>query len=150
MANPQPDSATAQREAARRQRTRAYAERNELIAVLARLYDSHLMPATGPLAALNTADAAPEAKRAVICIHSPAGLLCWVITKDEVDEYFASIPRVNESHWDKSTRATRSERLSALTALPPPKDPLTKAKKAKKAQPEPPRRPGDFSRKRVK
>lgn len=139
MANPEPTSATGRMEAARRHRSRAYAERNELIAVLARLYPSHLMPAGGALGTLNT--------RWVVCIHTPA-LLCWVITHEEAEDYFSSMTRITENHWDKSTRVDRSERLSQLTALPPPMP--TKPKKAKKAKKEPPRRPGDFSRKRTK
>ena len=84
-----------------------------------------------------------EAKRAVVCIHSPAGLLCWIVTKAEVDDYFSWMERIKPSHWDQSNRIERSKRLSELTALEPPA-PLTKAKK------EPPRRPGDFSRKRTR
>lgn len=111
MANLEPTSATGRMEAARRHRARAYAERNELIGVLARLYESHLMPAAGGLKTLTT--------RGVVCIHSPAGLLCWIVTAEEADEYFGRMKRVDVNHWDHSTRADRSARLAKLTTLPP-------------------------------
>jgi hypothetical protein len=122
MANLEPTSATGRMEAARRHRARAYAERNELIAVLARLYESHLMPAAGGLKTLTT--------RGVVCIHSPAGLLCWVVTAEEADEYFGRMKRVDVNHWDHSTRADRSARLAKLTKLPPA---IPGPKKKKKA-----------------
>jgi hypothetical protein len=122
-------------DAARRHRSRAYAERNELIAVLARLWDSHLMPVTGALGTLN--------KRAVVCIHSPAGLLCWVVTKEEAEEYFGPMTHIDTNHWDKSTRVERSKRLAELTALPAPKLPRKRAGRGAAK-----RRPGDFSRRR--
>jgi hypothetical protein len=124
-------------EAARRHRSKAYAERNELIAVLARLWESHLMPVSGTLGTLT--------KRSVVCIHSPAGLLCWVITEEEADEYFKPMKRIAANHWDKSTRGQRSKRLAELTALPPP----TAARKRTAAgRGAGKRRPGDFSRRR--
>lgn len=93
--------------AARRHRERAYADRNELIAVLTRLWPSHVMPVTGPLSSLKDG-------RAVLCIHSPAGQLAWIISTEEADETFAALPRLAENHWDKATRAQRSERLAML------------------------------------
>jgi hypothetical protein len=135
MPNPAPTTATGRMEAARRHRSRAYAERNELIGVLARLWDSHLMPVTGALGTLN--------KRSVVCIHSPAGLLCWVVTKEEAEEYFAPMTHIDENHWDKSTRVERSKRLAELTALPVPA-----AVRKRAARGAAKRRPGDFSRRR--
>lgn len=120
-------------------RSRAYAERNELIGVLARLYPSHLMPASrGGLKTLTT--------RMVVCIHSPAGLLCWIVTEEEADTYFKPMARIDDNHWDLSTREDRSGRLAQLTALPPPGTAPAKAKRPRVAA----RRPGDFSRPRTR
>lgn len=107
MAHHEPDSATGRMKAARRHRERAYAARNELISVLARLWPSHVMPVAGHLS--NLADG-----RAVICIHSPAGQLAWIVSTEEADETFAALPRIEENHWDKSTSAVRSERLAMI------------------------------------
>jgi hypothetical protein len=116
------DSATGRMEAARRHRTRAYAERNELIAVLARLYDGHLMPAGGRLESLD--------RRWVVCIHTPEKL-CWVITQEERNQYFKLLDKIDDNHWDHSTRADRSARLEKLTALPPPRAATRPKKKAR-------------------
>ncbi len=107
MARYEPESATGRMKAARRHRERAYAERNELISVLTRLYPAHVMPVGGSLSSVSDG-------RAVICIHSPAGQLAWLVSTEEADQTFASLPRLTEAHWDKSTRADRSERLAAL------------------------------------
>lgn len=107
MAHHEPDSATGRMKAARRHRERAYAERNELIGVLTRLWPSHVMPVAGPLSSLKDG-------RAVICIHSPAGQLAWILSTEEADETFAALPRLTDGHWDRSTRAQRSERLAML------------------------------------
>jgi hypothetical protein len=142
MANPEPESLTGKMKAARRHRSRAYAERNELIAWMARMYESHLMPASGGLKTLST--------RAVVCIHSPAGLLCWVVTQEEVDDYFKPMKWIDSNHWDKSTRGERSRRLAEITALTPAEAVATKPAKGKaKRKPRlAARRPGDFSRPR--
>ncbi len=134
MANREPASVTGRMEAARRHRSRAYAERNELIGVLARLWESHLMPASGGLGTLN--------KRSVVCIHSPAGLLCWVVSAEEAEDYFKPMKRIDDNHWDSSTRAVRSKRLAELTALPAPKPP----RRPRTARGVAKRRPGDFTR----
>jgi len=107
MAHYEPDSATGRMKAARRHRERAYAERNELIGVLTRLWPSHVMPVSANLSSL--ADG-----RAVICIHSPAGQLAWILSVEEADETFPALPRITENHWDRSTRTERSARLSML------------------------------------
>jgi hypothetical protein len=123
MARTEPESATGRMKAARRHRARAYAERNELIGVLARMYPSHLMPVAANLKDLS--------ERSVVCIHSPAGLLCWIITKEEAEDYFVATKRIDENHWDRSTRADRSARLAKLTAAAKPA-PKTKKKKGTK------------------
>lgn len=144
MARPteQDESATARMRAARRHRARAYAERNELIGVLARLYPSCRMPVQGALSTVN--DGAPEARRQVVCIETPVGKLYWVVSEDEVDGYFKPIKWKQKNDWDGSTRADRSACLAKLTALPTP---IPGGKKRRAARVTP-RRPGDFSKPR--
>lgn len=101
----QPSTASGQRDAARLHTHRAYDERNELLLVFARLWEGHLMPVIGALTKLD--------KRRVLCIHSPAGRLAYVLSVDEAED-FKSLPTINESHWDKCTRAQRSDRLQKL------------------------------------
>ena len=99
------DSASAQREAARRHTHSAYRERNELLAMLARLWNGHLMAVSGHLETLD--------ERRVVCIHSPGGALAYVITRDEA-EHFSDLPLLKVSHWDHCTRLQRSARLQKI------------------------------------
>lgn len=158
-------SATDQREAARRNRRKAFAARNELIAVLARLWPSHLMPIQKQSVLATVLDA-EHSPRMTVCIHHPTvGILWWMVTPEEVETYFSWMPRERTSHWDRSSTAERSERLKRITAdgstgtPTPPHDPTLRTKggaprrRAKTTKtiaptPEPvsPRRPGDFSR----
>jgi hypothetical protein len=101
----QPSSASGQRDAARRHTHRAYDERNELLAVFARMWDAHLMPVAGALEKLD--------ERRVLCIHSPAGQVAYVLSAEEAED-FAYLETLDESHWDRCTRLGRSERLASL------------------------------------
>jgi hypothetical protein len=100
-------AARAERDAARRHRKQFAYARNEVIAVLTRIWESHLMPPAGLLKTLD--------ERLIVCIHSPAGHLWWAIESDEVDPLFSHLkPPLEKSHWDKSTRAEQSGRLELL------------------------------------
>lgn len=170
-----PSSKTAERDAARHHREKAYAARNELIALLARIWPSHVTPVSkGTLSTLNKLD--PEHQRRTICIHPPTGeVICWMVSLKEVEEHFAFVPTADQTHWDGATNAERTARINALglalghaeetPALPPnltvqrPKR-RTKAKTPREAviadsqarglniEHLEPRRPGDFSRRR--
>jgi len=142
-------SATTRMVGARDNRKRILGERNEVIAVLAQLWDSHTMPPKGRLDSLD---------RRVVCIHSPAKLLCWPISKDEADEHFKDLPKLAESDWDDSSAAERSKRLAELrqtlakdrgAVYATPQKP-SKKKKATPAVEPPARRPGEFHRPRAK
>jgi hypothetical protein len=98
-------AARAERDAARRHRKQFAYARNEVIAVLTRIWESHLMPPAGLLKTLD--------ERMVVCIHSPAGHLWWAIESDEVDPLFSHL-KTRPNDWDKSTRAVQSERLELL------------------------------------
>jgi hypothetical protein len=112
-------SITARMLAARRQsarmrehRQRAYHERNLLVAVLSRLWPSHLMPVRpgrdvrGQMNTWNW----------VVCIHSPEGLLNWHLPNEEVDVYFSHLTKLGDNHWDKHTQDVKWERLEQLVA----------------------------------
>lgn len=103
----QPDSASAQRDAARRHTGRAYEERNELLSVLARMWDGHLMPVSGALSRLD--------KRRVLCIHHPVvGNVAYVLSEDEAEDFAWLGEPDKDSHWDRCTRAERSKRLAKI------------------------------------
>lgn len=108
MAHFQPDSASAQRDAARRHTHRAYGDRNELLAILARVFPSHLMPVQGNLAPLD--------ERTVLCIHTPKGQLAWVLDRSEI-EPFEGLERLSESHYDGARKTDRSDRIVELIDL---------------------------------
>jgi hypothetical protein len=125
--------------------------RNEVIAVLTRIWESHLMP---PAGALKTLD-----RRRVVCIHSPAEHLWWTIDVDEIDPHFTHLERTTVNHWDKSTRAEQTARLEMLRSTerlnPIPVIAKTpSAPSADSAAPdagvEEPRRPGQFHKPRTK
>ena len=102
----EPESATARMLAARRHRSKAYGERNELIAVLARLWPAHIMPVAG---AMHTLD-----ERKIICVHGPTGHLAWPITDDEARVQFKDVEQLEESHWDRATHYDRTMRLALI------------------------------------
>jgi hypothetical protein len=112
---PAPVVMTQKFEAAKRHRAKAYAQRNELVAMMARLWGGHVMPVGNSLERLST--------NRVICIHdSPVGQLCYVVTEDEVKNHFADLTDTDAAgntytnHWDGTTIAQRSERIAKITA----------------------------------
>lgn len=120
MAHYAPTSTTGRMEAARRHRAKAYGERNELIGVLTRLFPAHVGPVAGNLHKLT--------ERSVVCVHLPTNdVACWVVTQEEVDEYFDHVPRIDVNHWDRATRDERSVRLRKIKPLTKPA-PKAKAK----------------------
>jgi hypothetical protein len=143
--------ATARMEVAHKNRGRLIRERNELIGVLACFWDAHISNPSGVLGTLD---------RKVICIHSPADVLCWPISAAEADEQFKDLPRVEAIHWDRSNSAERSKRLAelrttltkdrgAVYATPPP-EPSQNEKPTPAVEAPAARRPGEFHRPRAK
>jgi hypothetical protein len=63
------------------------------------------MPVAGALSKLDT--------RRVLCLHSPAGQLAYVLSEEEAED-FAYLDTLTDSHWDRCTRLGRSERLAKL------------------------------------
>lgn len=107
MANYEPESPTGRMKAARRHRAKAYAARNELLALLARSMPAHIMPSKGALKTLS--------ERMVLCIHPPDGKpIAWVITSEEAEDHFATIAHIAESHWDGAKQDERTNRINAL------------------------------------
>lgn len=79
----------------------AYSERARLVAFLARVYPSHWA-------------ADPESPGwPVICVHSPAGQMCWHIGPADIALFPEGI-ETRESDWDGHTTAQKYERLGAL------------------------------------
>lgn len=105
---PYPTTATGRMEAARKHTTATFADRNELLRVLAAIFPAHIMPvARGPKGGLVDLD-----RRAVLCIHVPEPL-AWVLDQSEL-EPFADLERLSVSHWKGATRADRSALLAEL------------------------------------
>jgi len=109
---PEPVAATAKMVAARNHRAKFAAERNELIAVLARFFPSSLMPVAGTLDSLTG--------RRVVCIaHPVVGSLYWIVSQEEVTAHFAGLPEATND-WDRSnTHKQRSDRLAAIVPVTP-------------------------------
>lgn len=76
-----------------------YDERDLLVAVLARLFPSHLMWHT-------------HHGKTSVCIHSPAGQLAWTVPEKHASLYAGLERRQND--WDHSTNKTKRERLESL------------------------------------
>lgn len=87
----------------RRRKDEAYTERNQLVAVLSKLWPSHLC-------------IHPEADkdwdsewRTIVCIHSPVGQLTWHIHHTHI-YLFYHLP-ILANHWDGHTTADKYQRL---------------------------------------
>ncbi|EFC79015.1 hypothetical protein [Parafrankia sp. EUN1f] len=79
----------------------AYSERARLVAFLTRVYPSHW------------AEDPESPGWPVICVHSPAGQMCWHVGSDDVPLFPAGLEtRAND--WDGHTTAQKYERLGAL------------------------------------
>lgn len=84
----------------------AYAERNQLIAALSKIWPAHL--------ADHPADDASwdDEWRTIVCIHSPMGQLTWHIKSSE-RPLFAHL-RHDQNHWDGHSSEEKYRRLSDL------------------------------------
>lgn len=89
----------------------AYSERNQLVAVLSKLWPSHW--ADHPADDLTWDDE----WRTIICIHSPVGQLTWHVKEDERWR-FAHLSR-EAAHWDGHTTEEKYARLTSLLTAPP-------------------------------
>lgn len=87
----------------------AYTERDAMLAVLSRVFPSHLMQHHDP-----RKDEQNQSWKTVVCIHSPAGQLSWAIP-DERMAYFAHLEST-ENDWDGCTKPERADRLRNLNA----------------------------------
>lgn len=92
-------------EAARERRYQA--ERDLLVAVLSRLWPSHI--ASAGQHQLVWTD--------VVCIHSPAGQLAWGLPVDRA-HLFAHLDRDESCVWDRHGASERAARLRRLLTLP--------------------------------
>lgn len=85
----------------------AYEERDLLACALARCYPSHRM--------VHTQRAKSKEPRNVVCIHTPAGQLNFMLT-DEMDARLSDLP-IEPNHWDGHKRPEKRARM-ALLGLP--------------------------------
>lgn len=79
-------------------KNQAYWERGQLVALLTRLYPSHIVNATGK-------DDWPT-----VIVDSPKGQLSWHIPAEELS-YYAGLPIVQKSDWDGHTTEVKYARL---------------------------------------
>ena len=97
---------TTKDEAKNRYQTRAYYERDTLIAVLTKIWPSHLMR--------HPADDVKWLERHsqtwIVCVHSPAGRLAWHISDDDV-KHFEHL-KVKSHEWIAADGAERYQRLA--------------------------------------
>ena len=110
------DKLKAERDGARRrseQRAKhledAYREKMLLIAALSTVWPSHLSLRSGIKERSDT----PETRACVVCVHSPAGQLAWIVTNWELAEYFSHLPK-RSNDWDGHQRTERLARLASL------------------------------------
>lgn len=95
----------------------AYSERNKMVAVLSRLFYSHL-----------TRHSEEDTEweddwRWIVCVHTPAGQAAWHI-HDSERHLFESLP-VDANDWDGHTTEEKYERLMNLALLQDPTDKQT-------------------------
>ena len=82
----------------------AYWERNQLVAVLSKLFPSHLCKHIG-----NTYT---EGYQWMVCIHLPTGQATWHI-HDSDKRYFCHL-NVCKNHWDGHTTKEKYEKVGYL------------------------------------
>jgi hypothetical protein len=99
-------TATAQRDAARRNRYEVLYERNLLLRLLCAQFRAHVAPAT-------TATSPTDTWRWVVCLHTPNGNQTWKITDEEREMLFAALPE----RPDDAERHTHDQKIAALEDL---------------------------------
>jgi len=101
-------------------------ERDVLVAVLSKVWPSHLKQAADDTLLWSE----------VVCIHSPAGLLPWTVPPDRT-VLFAHLEHADleSCRDDKTSASTRDGRLRELLRMlvlpPPPPAPATKKRRRK-------------------
>lgn len=87
----------------------AYWERNQLVADLARQFDSHMVRHP------DSDTSWEDDWRYIICIHTPAGQMTWHIHDNEATSTFGFV-EVDPAgeHWDGHTTEEKYERLRKL------------------------------------
>ena len=89
---------------AEQQKNIAYAERNRLVAALAKCFPAHLCRHEEP--------GYEDDWRNIVCIHLPTGQATWHIHDSEVP-LFGHLP-IEGSHWDGHTTEEKYARLAAV------------------------------------
>lgn len=91
------------RKAAIRNKGAAYRARNLALVALSVAWESHLCPNRHK----------GMACRWILCVHSPAGHLCWMLADEELD-LFGHLERSDESDWDGTGNTERDARIKSL------------------------------------
>jgi hypothetical protein len=89
---------------AEQQKNAAYAERNRLVAALAKCFPAHLCRHEEP--------GYEDDWRNIVCIHLPTGQATWHIHDSEVP-LFGHLP-VEDGHWDGHTTEEKYARLASV------------------------------------
>lgn len=108
-----PTSATAQRDAARRNRYEVLYERNLLLRLLCAQFPAHVAPAA-------TAKSPTDTWRWVVCVHTPTGYFTWKITEEDRETVFVALDE-RPDDWE---RHTHEHKIAALEELVNLKQPL--------------------------
>ena len=83
-----------------------YAERDLLVAVLARLWPSHMMYHTHSVKS-----------RIVVCLHSPVGKLTWSVPDEKLDWYREHV-EFGENDFDGCRTSAKRARLETFLRQP--------------------------------
>jgi hypothetical protein len=107
-----PLSATAQRDAARRNRYEILYERNLLLRLLCAHFPAHVAPAA-------TAKSPTDTWRWVVCVHTPTGKFTWKITDEDRTTVFVALNE-RPDDWDRHTHGDKIAGLEDLVDLKAP------------------------------
>ena len=99
-----PETATARLQAARSNRLKLIDEKLRLVALLSRVWPSHLSQTAGKDANW----------KHVVCVHSPAGQLAWKLTDDELP-LFAHL-KLTANDWDGHRADDKVARIDTMIA----------------------------------
>jgi hypothetical protein len=104
--------ATAQRDAARRNRYEVIYERTLLLALLTAKFPSHIAPVRAKISPT-------DEWKWVVCVHTPTANLAWKISDEDRTTIFAKLlDRPDDA--DTLTKEAKVERLEELVALTAP------------------------------
>ena len=99
----------AERDALAESKNTAYRERDELVALISKLYPSHLAQHEG--------DEWDDEWWMIVCVHTPAGQAAWHVHWQTEYALFAHLAE-RPTDWDGHTTEQKYDRLRSLTQKP--------------------------------